>query len=66
MDEEPMSAEEFTRRHPALMDAIGCTVRNEINAKPTSLIDSINTVLLGFVSLELGIVCVMLLILIKG
>lgn len=30
MEEEPMSAEEFTRKHPALMDAIGCTVRREL------------------------------------
>lgn len=30
MEEEPMSAEEFTRRHRALMDAIGCTVRREL------------------------------------
>lgn len=30
MEEELMSAEEFTRKHPALMDAIGCTVRREL------------------------------------
>ena len=30
MEEEPMSAEEFTRKHRALMDAIGCTVRREL------------------------------------
>lgn len=30
MDEEPMSAEEFTHRHPGLISAIECAVRREI------------------------------------
>ena len=30
MNDEPMSAEEFTRKNPALIDAIECAVRREL------------------------------------
>ena len=42
MEEEPMSAEEFTRRHPGLVSAIECAVRKDLEFYLANGVNSAN------------------------